>query len=167
MKAAGKVARPAVLALLCALPVAGVQHWTRDEIADNQQRYEERALREMVAGASVIRQGGRYIALEDGETVAFILPAATREGYNGRIDFYVALDLAGRILGVRVIHHQETPGIGDGIDHEVSDWMLQFRGRSLERTAWALAPEGDFDAITGATITSRAMVHAVRQTLSP
>ena len=70
------------------------------------------------------------------------------------------------MLAVRVTQHKETPGIGDGIDHRVSDWIFQFEQQSLARTEWALKPAGDFDALSGATITSRAMVGAVKEALS-
>ena len=68
-------------------------------------------------------------------------------------------------MGLRVIEHKETPGLGDKIEIRKSDWVRSFEGRSLENTseqAWAVKKDGgEFDQMTGATITPRAIVGAV------
>ncbi|MCB1647429.1 MAG: RnfABCDGE type electron transport complex subunit G, partial [Pseudomonadales bacterium] len=90
-------------------------------------------------------------------------------GYNGLIQLIMAVDLQGRVLGVRVTRHQETPGLGDKIEPQLSDWIHRFEGRSLEDpevAGWTVRKNGgDFDQFTGATITPRAVVHAVRDRL--
>jgi electron transport complex protein RnfG len=81
----------------------------------------------------------------------------------------VAVNLDGTLSGVRVLAHRETPGLGDGIEANRSDWILAFTGRSLrDPTAgdWAVRRDGGaFDQLTGATITPRAIVAAVRRVL--
>ena len=81
----------------------------------------------------------------------------------------VAINADGTLAGVRVTAHRETPGLGDGIDAERSDWILQFAGKALDSpasAAWAVRKDGgEFDQFTGATITPRAVVKAVRGTL--
>ena len=73
------------------------------------------------------------------------------------------------LSGVRVVSHRETPGLGDAIDVDKSGWILQFDGLTLampERALWAVnKDEGYFDTITGATVTSRAVVQGVKNTL--
>ena len=74
-----------------------------------------------------------------------------------------------RSVGVRVLSHQETPGLGDNIDMRRSDWILGFNGRSLihpDESGWKVKRDGGiFDQFTSATITPRAVVKAVHNTL--
>ncbi|WP_416885136.1 electron transport complex subunit RsxG [Marinospirillum sp.] len=103
-------------------------------------------------------------ALEQG---ALILPIIARDGYSGQIHLLLALNTQGEVLGVRVLEHQETPGLGDKIERQKSDWILSFNGRSLSNTSgWAVQRDGgEFDQFTGATITPRAVVRAVHRAL--
>lgn len=103
-----------------------------------------------------------------GIAIAFIVPAVAPDGYSGDIDLLVGLDLQGQITGVREISHAETPGLGDKIDSEKSDWILGFNGKSLDNplNGWAVKKDGgEFDAFTGATITPRAVVNKVQDVL--
>ncbi|GAB3386652.1 electron transport complex subunit RsxG [Azotobacter armeniacus] len=90
-------------------------------------------------------------------------------GYGGPIDQMVALDAQGKILGVRVLAHKETPGLADKIEASRSDWIKVFDGLSLENTAlekWKVKKDGgQFDQFAGATITPRAVVKSVLQGL--
>ncbi|EXJ13490.1 electron transport complex subunit RsxG [Imhoffiella purpurea] len=90
-------------------------------------------------------------------------------GYAGEIDSILGLDAQGRILGVRVLAHAETPGLGDKIEVAKDDWILGFDGLSigdppLER--WGVKKDGgDFDQFSGATITPRGVVRSIREGL--
>jgi len=110
-----------------------------------------------------------YRARKQGEPVAVILRFAAMDGYNGRINLLAGIDVAGRVTGVRVTSHKETPGLGDGIESERSDWILDFNGKSLQQPApeqWAVRRDGgSFDQMTGATITPRAVVNSVKRAL--
>jgi electron transport complex protein RnfG len=110
-----------------------------------------------------------YRARRGGEPVAVILRLAAIDGYNGNIQLLVGIDHDGRLSGVRVTSHKETPGLGDGIEVEKSDWIRRFAGRALfdpPPDRWAVARDGGvFDQFTGATITPRAVVRAVRKAL--
>lgn len=101
--------------------------------------------------------------------VAAILTVTAPDGYIAPIQLLVAIDAGGRIMGVRALQHQETPGLGDKIEVSKHDWIRGFSGRDLNdpvRSAWAVrADAGQFDQITGATITSRTVVSAVRDAL--
>jgi len=98
-----------------------------------------------------------------------MLTSVAPDGYSGRIDIAVALSKTGDILGVNILAHQETPGLGDKIERRKSDWLNQFSGLSLKTVAkknWQVKKDGgQFDALTGATITPRAVVKAVYNTL--
>ncbi|HEY9034741.1 MAG TPA: RnfABCDGE type electron transport complex subunit G, partial [Pseudomonadales bacterium] len=113
--------------------------------------------------------GTIHVARMNGEVVAFILPVRAPDGYGGAIDAIVGINLDGSIAGVRVISHQETPGLGDKVELKKSPWVLSFNGRSLANTAtddWRVKKDkGVFDQFTGATITPRAMVKAVHNAL--
>jgi electron transport complex protein RnfG len=118
--------------------------------------------------------GGRapvpvYRARQGAETVAVILAPVAPDGYSGDIRLLVAVNADGRLAGVRVTAHRETPGLGDLVDAERSDWITRFTGRSLgdpPEERWKVRKDGgDFDQFTGATITPRAVVKAVANTL--
>ena len=110
-----------------------------------------------------------YRARKDGKPVAAVLTPVAPDGYNGNIRLMVGVYYDGRLAGVRVLSHQETPGLGDAIDERRSDWILGFRGRSLEDPGperWKVKRDGGaFDQFTGATITPRAVVGAVYRAL--
>tara|TARA_B100001093_G_scaffold498422_1_gene546500 strand:+ start:810 stop:1409 length:600 start_codon:yes stop_codon:yes gene_type:complete len=101
--------------------------------------------------------------------IGAVIPFRAVEGYSGTIKLLLALDLEQRIVGVRAIDHKETPGLGDKIDTQKTDWILQFSGlryEDLSPTAWAVTKDGgQFDSFTGATITPRAVVDALAETL--
>lgn len=90
-------------------------------------------------------------------------------GYAGEIRLMMAVDAAGRILGVRVLAHKETPGLGDKIETKKGDWILRFSGLSLGQppeAQWKVKKDGgQFDQFAGATITPRGVVAAIRRGL--
>lgn len=110
-----------------------------------------------------------YRARDDGEPEAVVLTVIAPDGYNGPIELLVAINRDGTLAGVRVVEHNETPGLGDAIEAERSDWIRGFRGRSLgdpPREDWTLRQDGGaFDQLTGASITPRAVVRAVARAL--
>jgi electron transport complex protein RnfG len=108
-------------------------------------------------------------ARRGGAPVAVLLNVVAPDGYSGAIELLVAIDTGGRVLGVRVTGHRETPGLGDAIEERRSSWIHGFDGRSLgdpPEETWRVRKDGgDFDQFTGATVTPRAVVHAVRNAL--
>lgn len=110
-----------------------------------------------------------YRARKDGKPVAAIINSVAPDGYSGTIKLLVAVRNDGTLAGVRVVNHRETPGLGDGIDIDRSDWIQGFAGKSLGNPgeqAWRVKRDGGvFDQLTGATISPRAVVKAVRNTL--
>ena len=111
-----------------------------------------------------------YRARKDGKPVAAVFTPTAPEGYNGDIHLLVGIRYDGTLMGVRVVSHQETPGLGDSIELRRSNWILGFNGRSLTHppteAGWKVKRDGgEFDQLTGATITPRAVVKAVYKTL--
>lgn len=110
-----------------------------------------------------------YRARRGGKPVALVITPVAPDGYSGSIRLLVGVNLDGSLAGVRILAHRETPGLGDKIEAERSDWILNFDGRSLGNPpleAWRVMRDGGaFDQFTGATITPRAVVKAVRNSL--
>ncbi|MEN8176494.1 MAG: electron transport complex subunit RsxG [Pseudomonadota bacterium] len=104
-----------------------------------------------------------------GQPVAAVFTSQAPDGYSGPIKLLVAVRGDGNLGGVRVVSHRETPGLGDKIEEERSDWVLDFTGKSLANplpARWKVKKDGgDFDQFTGATITPRAVVSTVKNTL--
>lgn len=108
-----------------------------------------------------------YIAKQDDQPVAAVLEATAPDGYSGAIQLLVGADFSGTILGTRVTEHHETPGLGDKIERRLSDWITFFAGKKIDGAddrRWAVKKDGgEFDQFTGATITPRAVVNAVKR----
>ena len=188
----GMPVRPAltlaiIAAVLTALVVL-VASFTRDRIASNEQAWIRQRLDALVPPATHDNDlladsiavtapdllGSSqpikiYRARRAGAPVAAVLRPIAPDGYRGPIELLVAIGQDGRLIGVQVIRHQETPGLGDAFESRDVHWLDRFRGRSLADPPpprWTVRRDGgDFDAFTGATITPRAIVKAVRNSL--
>ena len=110
-----------------------------------------------------------FRARKNNKPVAVAIESVAPGGYGGNIFLLIAIRYDGSLLGVRVSKHKETPGLGDAIEIERSDWITGFNNKSLSTThdkAWQVEKDGgEFDQFTGATITPRAIVKAVHKTL--
>jgi len=110
-----------------------------------------------------------YRARKQGRAVAAVFSSIAPNGYNGAIKLLIGINFNGVLTGVRVVIHKETPGLGDAIESERSDWILDFASKSLANPSpenWKVKKDGGvFDQFTGATITPRAIVKAVKNTL--
>ena len=110
-----------------------------------------------------------YLAYRNSKPVAIVLSPVAPNGYSGPIHMLVGIYHDGRVAGVRVVKHRETPGLGDAVESQKSDWVLGFDDKSLdnpESKKWKVKRDGGvFDQFTGATITPRAIVKAVHSAL--
>lgn len=110
-----------------------------------------------------------YRARKNGQPVALFATPYAPDGYSGSIQLLIGVYADGTLAGVRVLAHKETPGLGDGIEARRSPWILMFSGKSLTDPPpgqWEVKKDGGaFDQLTGATITSRAVVKAIRNFL--
>lgn len=178
----------AALAAVCTALVALTWHLTAPRIAENEQAALERSLtpslenllydNDLPESEIVIQpphelpgnKPVRVYPVRSGDRpVAAVFVVEEPGGYAGPIRLLVAVRYSGELSGVRVLAHRETPGLGDQIEADKSDWLLQFQDASLAappRERWSVARDGGaFDQITGATITTRAVVRAIKQTL--
>ncbi|MEO1888769.1 MAG: electron transport complex subunit RsxG [Cycloclasticus sp.] len=161
---------------------------THEKIAENERLFVLKNLRELVpdnlhdndllADTLVVSDDnffGKntnvtiYRATKDNQLIAVIATPTAPDGYSGSIKLLVAIKENGELLGVRAVSHHETPGLGDAIDTNKSDWVYDFTGRTLNNPSvkyWRVKRDGgEFDQFTGATITPRAVVKAVLKTL--
>ena len=110
-----------------------------------------------------------YRARLHGAPTGAVINSITPDGYNGPIELLVAVDYNGTILGIRVLSHHETPNMGDAFAKRGSTWLDNFTHHSLtnpDTRGWNVRKDGgDFDQFTSATITPRAIIHAVQRTL--
>ena len=161
---------------------------TAEKIADNERQAMLRSLNQILPAGSYdndllndtmqldaderlgqTRSSVAYIAKKQDNISAIIFSVIAPDGYSGDIKLLVGVNSDGTIAGVRVVSHKETPGLGDGIEIERSNWILNFKNKSLttpDSKGWKVKRDGGvFDQFTGATITPRAVVKAVHQTL--
>mgnify|MGYP000034593847 FL=1 len=161
---------------------------TRDKILDNERQTLLAAINALVDSSEYdndiltdtllipgVRQLGTkdftkvYRARKDSRPIAAVFTSIAPNGYNGKIKLLVGVYSDGTLAGVRVIKHKETPGLGDKIDVKKADWILKFKGLSLtnpSESRWKVKKDGgEFDQFTGATITPRAIVTAVKKAL--
>ena len=175
-----------LIGVVAAALLSGVHLATRDRIATEQQRQALATLNqlvpessydnELVADRSTARIPGLespstlYRARRGGKPVALLADVTTPNGYSGDIRLLVGIAPDGEVLGVRVLDHRETPGLGDAIERQRSDWIEQFRDRSLgapPADQWAADKRGGtFDTLSSATITSSAVIQAVKNVLA-
>lgn len=177
-----------LFAIITGGSIAVTQALTAERIQEEAARAEARALFEIIPESqhdndllndtvqlpAIDRLATRgpvtvWVARRNGEPTGFIMPVVAPDGYSGDIRLLVGIDLKGTVLGVRVVSHRETPGLGDRIETKKSDWIYSFEGRSLDNPEprnWNVKKNGGvFDQFTGATITPRAVVKAVQKSL--
>ncbi|SIR23321.1 electron transport complex protein RnfG [Shewanella morhuae] len=175
----------ALFALICTGLVAVVNQQTADKITQQEQQELMRVLHQLIpdemhdndltAQCTLLLDKEAlgtdnpmpaYIATMAGKPVAIAIEAIAPDGYNGNIKLIVGVNTQGEVLGVRTLTHQETPGLGDKIELRKSNWVSQFVGKRLDSQddkQWLVKKDGgDFDQFTGATITPRAYVKAVK-----
>lgn len=133
---------------------------------DNQPLQQPLPLAETALAHSSIMAA--YLATLQGRPSAVVLYSRT-QGYEGPIDLLIAIDPQGRVIASRVLQQRETPGLGGLIADPEGIWLKGFNGRSTGNTpefAWALKRvKGQFDQIAGASVTSRAVIHAIQDGL--
>lgn len=103
-----------------------------------------------------------YPVRRDGKITALVIKSYTDKGFGGRMEIMVGIMLDGCISGYKLIDHKETPGLGTKVADEA--FAGQFRGINPDRTDLRVKKDGgDIDAVTAATISSRAVIDAIRR----
>lgn len=171
------------VALLCTAISAGIFFLTKDKIDAVMAAQQRELLLQVIPQdyfnnnlleSAVIPQDKNlkgiqkiYFAKKDGNVSAYAYETTAPDGYSGDIRLLVGLDPKGEILGVRVIEHHETPGLGDKIELRISNWILNFTNQSINEhnlSEWAVKKDGGkFDQFSGATITPRAVVNQTKR----
>ena len=178
----------AVIAAICTTLVAFTWQMTRERIAENEQAWIEQSLQPALSGL-VFDSGVTdsrltipaphglpgsgaalvYRVTANGVPVAALFVVSARDGYAGAIRLLIGVNTDHAITGIHVLGHRETPGLGDLIESSKSDWVRQFDGRSLGdpvADGWRIKRDGgEFDQLTGASVTPRAVIRAIVQTL--
>lgn len=178
----------AVIAAICTSLVAITYRFTADRIAANDKALLEQSLAPALSdlffdsGVSESKLSIQpphelpgdeealiYRIYAQDEPVAALFVVTARDGFSGPIRILLGVDMQGAVTGIRILKHRETPGLGDKIESRRSDWVHQFPGHSIvdpDVTEWAIKRDGGkFDQLTGASVTPRAVVKAMRDTL--
>ena len=178
----------AVLAAICTALVTVTWKLTAPRIEANEKAWLEQSLRpalanifydnELAESTLVVAAPHELPGNEDAviyrlyaedAPVAAAFVVSARDGYSGPIRLLIGIEHSGVVTGVRVLEHRETPGLGDRIEASKSDWLQQLADASLDnppRNRWAIRRDGgDFDQLTGASVTPRAVIRAVKETL--
>lgn len=177
----------AVAAFAVIMGVSGVAWLTQDAVKESERQWLEQSLAEIVPSENHDGQlvskaftvnhpelGSAepqmaYPIVKGSQWNGVALTAVAPDGYTGDIELLLAIDANQTLLGVRVLSHKETPGLGDDIERKKSEWITAFDQASLiSLTAeqWNVKKDGGvFDQFTGATITPRAVVNTVHRVL--
>jgi electron transport complex protein RnfG len=181
--------RLAAFAVLCTTLLAGMVALTHERIAEHERAAQRAALAAVLPadgydndpiadtislaapeGLGSTKPQIIYRARRGDVPVAAVLSVVAPDGYAGAIRLLIGVLATGEIIGVRVLAHQETPGLADGIERAKSPWVEQFVGRSRANTVeadWRVRKDGGaFDQFAGATVTPRAIVRAVARALA-
>ena len=170
-----------VLVLFCITLISGacvglVNMITEGPIAEAKAEAEKKALLEVLPEFDEVEkkehvadglQITSYKATKDGAVVGYAIKTATKNGFSGMIKMMVGFDLQGRILNVKVLEQSETPGLGAKIKDDNNTVLASIKGKEASQTKLCVKKDGgDIDALTAATISSRAYADAVARAYS-
>lgn len=170
----------ALVALLCTGVSSGIYFLTKGKIDEAVAKQQQALLSEILPSnyydndimANCKMPDSREIdkictALLQDKINAYVIEATAPDGYSGNIRLLFGMTVEGEILGVRVLEHKETPGLGDKIETRISNWILSFNHKKISQdnlADWAVKKDGGkFDQFAGATITPRAIVNQVKR----
>ncbi len=164
------------IALVAGLALTGVYALTKDPVEAAQAAKKQEALNKVLPGfkgeikdITTKDADGEDILVHlavnpDGSLFGAGVETYTKKAFAGRFDLMVGFDNTGTILNTEVIKAGETPGLGDKINKDKSDFALQFSNRNPKDFKLVVKKDGgDVDAITAATISSRAYCDAVQR----
>lgn len=178
----------AAFAIICTAAVATVNQLTKPVIAQQEQMALIKTINQLIpedaydneifascfeiSDDQLLGKGQTqqvFVAKKGNKPVALMLETSTFKGYAGEIKLAIGIFEDGKVAGVRVIRHTETPGLGDKIQTNKSEWIYSFNDKDYQvaqDARWEVKNNGgDIDAFTGATITPRAVTHAVKDAL--
>ena len=165
-----------VLVLFCitfisAACVGLVNMITIDPIAKAKEAAEKAALAQVLPEFDAVETSEHiadelpivaYKATKDDEVVGYAIKSATKSGFSGMVKIMVGFDTKGTILNVNVLEHNETPGLGAKMTEEGNPLLASMQGKEASKMNLTVKKDGgDVDALTAATISSRAYTEAV------
>lgn len=168
-----------LIALLAGVALAAVYSLTKDPIEQAQQQKKKDAINQVLPGFqgelkdySCTLDGEKdpvtvNMAFQDGQWCGAAVETYTNKAFSGRFDIMVGLDTTGKVLGTAVLKHSETPGLGAKITETESHFIQQFVGMNPIANPLKVKKDGgEVDAITAATISSRAFCDAVNRAVA-
>ncbi|MCE5285406.1 MAG: RnfABCDGE type electron transport complex subunit G [Pelosinus sp.] len=153
--------------LLSGVIIAGTYAVTAPIAAQEAINQENKAMKELVADADnfkpIAEKKDWYEATQGGKVIAYVVPAESK-GYGGAIKMKVAVTTDGKVMDYKILQHNETPGLGDNASKP--KFRQQFAGKTAEQLEVVKVPtDKNIQAMTGATITSRAVTKGVKEIL--
>ena len=172
----------ACISFLAFFLIYKTNHLTNEKIQSNKENFKKEQIKKMLSKRAQNnseqieyfcllpnnkKTSQIYTAYVEDFLDTIIIQASTKDGYSGNITLLIGINSVNEISNTLVLEHKETPGLGDKIDINKSNWSNQFIGKSLLNEAkWFLTKDyGNFDSISGATITSNAFVSLVKESL--
>ena len=165
-----------VVALAAAALLGGVYELTKEPIRLADLRKRNEAIEavvpdfDTVPSDQIMKYGmdgdtlTLYPAVQNGIVVGTAVETFTNNGFSGEFKLMVGFDNSGNIVDIAVLSHKETPGLGDKMERDKSEFHVQFMGKHPDEFDLAVKKDnGDVDAITASTITSRAYCEAVER----
>lgn len=160
------------ITLVCSAAVGGVYTLTFDTIEQAKAQKLQGAYGEVLPAfdqleTTTVELAGQTLNVNIarmGQTIVGYAVESDANGFGGAIRMVVGFDAEGTVTGVKVLEQAETPGLGDLISKPASKVELSIVGRNPGKIKMAVTKDGgDVDALTAATITSRAYVNAVEK----
>lgn len=167
-----------LITAIAALSLGAVFNLTKEPIALARKAKQEAAIKSVLPAFGELKITKVKSALEDdslqfnqayvdGQLVGTAINTFTNKGFGGNIKLMVGLLPDGTINNISVLEHKETPGLGDKMQKNKSVWSEQFNGKKSETFKLDVTKDGgQIDAITAATISSRAYVDAVKRAIA-
>lgn len=175
-----------ITCVICFIVITVVHHLSKEKIKLNKEQAELAVINEVLSVnynnnlfqdkktidvPAYINNSNKitvYRARLNKQAVAISLMPVISKGYNGNLSLVVGISYDGKLSGIKILHHNETEGFGDQAHQDNSDWLLMLNEQSLEITKknWAIKKDGgQFDQLSGATITSRSIITTIYKTL--
>lgn len=156
-----------VICLLTAAALAGTNFLTKDRIRQKEIENAQKAQKLVLPASVTFEEKNSYVEGKDsnGETVGYVFTTSSK-GYGGEISVMTGVSADGKITGVTILSHSETPGLGANAAKD--EFANQYIGKAAENgvSVTKSAPkEGEVVAVTSATISSKAVTSAVNEAL--
>lgn len=164
-----------VICLISAILLGAAFSLTKDKIAEQERKVEKEALSIVLPDAvDFVKENDYYKGFAENQKLIGYVLIGVGQGYSSKIKVMVGLDIEGSMKGIKILSQQETPGLGDRVDEIVvkgTIWDL-LKGKKIVKeapwfqTQFSNKSLDDIQGITGATITSNAVLNTVKNTIN-